>query len=221
MNIVLFGATGMIGQAVLLECFDDPRVDQVLTVGRRPTGKQHGKLVELVHGDFTDFGPVEDQLSGVDACIWCLGIGSAGMSEADYRRITVDYAVAASEALLRRNPGMVMCFVSGTGTDSSGTSRQMWARVKGDAENALLAMPFGRAHMFRPAFIQPRRGVVSGTRLYRVFYAVLGPFFPVLKALFPKQVTTSDEVGRALIQAAVAPGAAPVLENHDITALVA
>ncbi|MCB9764984.1 MAG: epimerase [Alphaproteobacteria bacterium] len=216
MKVILFGATGMIGAGALIECLEDDDVAQVLAVVRRPTGRTHPKLTELIISDFLDYSGVEDQLRGYDACLYALGIASAGMSEADYRRITLDFAVAAGEALLRANPGMRLCFISGAGTDLH--SRQMWARVKGEAEQALLAMPWTSAHMFRPALILPRKGVNSGVRSYRILYATLGWAFSLLKAVAPAYITTTEELGRALIHVARDGHPKSILEGADIHA---
>lgn len=219
MKVVLFGATGMVGQGVLRECLLDPDVTRVLTVGRRATGLRHAKLEDLVHENLFDFSPVEARLSGFDACFFCLGVTSAGMTEEAYTRVTHDITLAAAKVLVRSNPAMTFVFVSGAGTDSSALGRAMWARVKGKTENALLAMPFKAAYMFRPGFIQPQHGITSRTKAYRVFYAVFGPLFPVLKALFPKYITTTEEIGRAMLQAAKHGASKAVLESPDIIAL--
>jgi uncharacterized protein YbjT (DUF2867 family) len=217
-KVIIFGATGMVGQGVLLECLRDPGVEPVLVIVRRPTGRTHAKLTELVHGDFADFSAVESQLAGYDACFFCLGVTSAGMSEADYTRVTVDYTLAAARPLARLNPNMTFVFVSGAGTDSSGTSRTMWARVKGRAENEVFALPFRRAYAFRPAFIQPLDGITSRTTLYRVFYKLLAPVVPLLRRIAPKYVTTTAEVGRAMLRVAREGWGKKVLENADIVA---
>lgn len=219
MKVILFGATGMVGQGVLRECLLDPAVEQVLTVGRSATGQRHDKLRELVHQDFSSFAAVEDRLGGYDACFFCLGISSAGMKEADYRHVTRDFTLAAAETLARLNPGMTFVYVSGAGTDSSEHGRSMWARVKGETENALLRLPFKAAYMFRPGIIQPRHGIRSKTRLYRAAYVVMGPLLPVLRAISPGLVTTTEEVGRAMIEAAAHGAPKPLLENTDITSL--
>jgi uncharacterized protein YbjT (DUF2867 family) len=221
MKVILFGATGMVGQGVLRECLLDPEVEQVLAVGRTSTGQQHAKLREFVHKNLLDFSGVEKELSGYDACFFCLGISSAGMSEPDYRRVTYDMPMAAAQMLVKLNPGMTFVYVSGSGTDSTERGRSMWARVKGEAENALLKLPFKAAYMFRPAFIQPMHGVTSKTKLYRAIYAVMGPLYPVWKALFPKYVTTTEQVGRAMLEAAKRGAPQRVLENHDINGLAA
>lgn len=207
----------MVGQGVLRECLADPRVESVLAVVRRPTGTAGGKLEELVHGDFFDFSSAADRLAGRDACFFCLGVSSAGMSEADYRRVTRDVTLAAATLLARRNPAMTFVYVSGAGTDSTARGGSMWARVKGETENALLALPFS-AFLFRPAIIVPR-GVVSKTRSYRVFYALSRPALPLAHALFPAFVTTTEEVGRAMLEVAERGAGKRILESRDIRAL--
>jgi len=216
MNVVLFGATGMVGQGVLRECLRDPQVTTVLSISRSATGQHHPKLRELIHSDFLDFSAIEDELSGFDACFFCLGVSSAGIKEQDYRRLTYDFTMAAARPLARLNPGMTFVYVSGMGTDGSERGRTMWARVKGQTENALLALPFKAAYMFRPGVIVPLHGIKSKTRLYRVFYALTGPLLPLLEAAFPKYVTTTERVGRAMIDVARHGATRRVLENSDI-----
>jgi len=179
----------------------------------------HPKLTEVLHDDFFHYDVLAPRLSGLDACFFCLGGSSAGMKEAEYTRLTYDLTLAAARALLERNPDLVFCYVSGLGTDGTETGRVMWARVKGRTENALLAMPFRAAYMFRPGFIQPLRGVRSRTRLYAALYRAAGPFFPLIKRLFPRQVTTSVRLGRAMIRVAAEGWASPILESHVIDEL--
>ena len=218
MNVVLFGASGMVGQGVLRECLLDPRVERVLSIGRSTTGQQHPKLRELVHRDFLDFSSIESDLAGYDACFFCLGVSSAGMSEADYHRVTYDFTLAAAETLAKLNPGMTFIYVSGAGTDSTEAGRTMWARVKGATENALLRLPFKAAYIFRPALIQPLHGIKSKTKSYRVFYALTAPLLPLLKRL-PRYVTTTEQLGRAMIAVAERGAPKPVLESADINAI--
>ena len=220
MNVLLFGATGMVGQGVLRECLLDPDVDSVVAIGRSPSGRLHSKLREILHGDFTDYKPIESQLRGFDACFFCLGITSAGKTEEQYTRITYDFTLSAAETLARLNSGMTFVFVTGLGTDSSEKGRVMWARVKGRTENALLRLPFKAAYMFRPGFIEPRFGVLSRTGWYRAAYAVTRPLFPVLRGLFPNQVLATDEIGRAMLIVARDGAPKPVLEARDIRALL-
>jgi uncharacterized protein YbjT (DUF2867 family) len=219
MNVVIFGASGMVGQGVLMECLDHPNVSSVLIVGRNPCGVEHAKVEEILHDDFADYASIEERLGGLNACFYCLGVSAAGMSEEDYRHVTYDFAVAAAETLSRLNPEMVFCYVSGAGTDSSESGRSMWARVKGETENRLLDVPFKAAYMFRPGYIQPKRGVRSKTRLYGAIYTVLAPLYPLWKALFPSFVTTTEKVGLAMIRVTENGFPRSVLETRDINGL--
>jgi uncharacterized protein YbjT (DUF2867 family) len=216
MRATIFGATGMIGQGVLRECLLDAGVVQVLSVGRTATGVTHPKLRELVRPDLFDLAPVQHELPGYDACFYCLGVSSVGMTERDYRRITYDLTIEVAQQLLRQNPAMTFIYVSGAGTDSTEHGRVMWARVKGETENALMRLPFKAAVMFRPAGVVPMHGVRSKTRLYRAAYAVTRPLWPLLYAAFPRYVTTTEQIGRAMIR--VVRNGAPnaVLESADI-----
>ena len=219
MNAIVFGGTGMVGQGLLRECLLDPDVERVLSIVRTPSGQRHPKLRELVHANFLDFSPIESQLSGFDAAFFCLGATSAGKTEEQYSRVTYDITMAAAEPLARLNPEMTFVFVSGAGTDSTARGRVMWARVKGKTENALFRLPFKAAYMFRPAVIQPMHGVQSRTALYRIPYLILRPLIPWLSKRFPQYVTTTEQLGRAMI--AVAKDGAPkrVLESADINKL--
>ena len=219
MRVVLFGATGMVGQGVLRECLLDPGVQSVLSIGRSAAGQQRPKLRELIHADFLDYSAIEQKLSGFDACFFCLGVSSAGMTEERYKHVTYDIVLAAARTLTQLNPEMTFIYVSGMGTDSSERGSSMWARVKGKTENDLLRLPFKAAYMFRPAMIVPLHGVKSKTKLYRVFYAVLGPLLPLLNGRFPKYVTTTEQIGRAMIKVAEDGWPKPVLENSDINAV--
>lgn len=219
MQILLFGATGMVGQAALRECLRDPEVQLVQTIGRTATGVQNPKLKELVRADLFDYAPIESQLSGFDACFFCLGVASSGMSEADYYRLTYQLTLAAAETLARLNPQMTFIYVSGSGTDSSERGRMMWARVKGKTENALLRLPFKAAYMFRPGFIQPLHGIQSRTPLYRIFYTLTGPVLPLLRRMFPNQILTTEQLGQAMLVAAKRGAPKPLLEARDIRAL--
>jgi uncharacterized protein YbjT (DUF2867 family) len=216
MKILLFGATGMIGQGVLRECLLDPVVELVLIVGRTATGVQHAKVREVTRSDLFHYADIEPQLSGFDACYFCLGITSAGMQEADYERITYGITIAAAETLARLSPGMTFVYVSGAGTDSSEQGRAMWARVKGKTENALLRLPFKAAYMFRPGVILPAHGERSKTKAYRILYAMTGPILPLLRRLFPRQILTTEEIGRAMLNVTKYGAAKRVLESSDI-----
>ena len=209
----------MVGQGAVLECLDHAEVASVLIVGRRPSGIQHKKLREVIHDDFLDYSGIEDTLRGYDACFYCLGISSVGMSEQDYHRVTYDFTLRAAETLVRLNPEMTFCFVSGAGTDSTERGRSMWARVKGKTENHLMRLPFKAAFMFRPGYIQPLKGIKSRTRLYRWIYMVLGPLYPVLKTFFPHFGTTTQNIGLAMIRVATSGHNQSVLGNKDIDAV--
>jgi uncharacterized protein YbjT (DUF2867 family) len=216
MKVLIFGATGMVGQGVLRECLLDPGVQAVETVGRTASDVQHPKLREVVHQDLFNYSSIEGELSGFDACFFCLGITSAGMTEADYERVTYGITMAAAETLSRLNPQMTFVYVSGAGTDSSEAGRVMWARVKGKTENALMRLPFKAAYMFRPGIIQPVKDVRSKTAAYRIFYTLTKPLLPLARWAFPNYVLTTEQIGRAML--AVARNGAPkrVLESRDI-----
>ena len=219
MNVVLFGATGMVGQSALRECLLDPDVNKVISIVRTPTTPTNAKLRELVLPDFTNYSAVETELTGLDACFFCLGVASSGMSEADYTRITHDFTLAAAMTLAKLNPSMTFIYVSGSGTDSTERGRIMWARVKGKTESDLLKLPFRAAYMFRPGFIQPLHGIRSKTKLYQTFYTLLNPILPLLKSTFPQYVTTTEQLGRAMLRVARSGYPRPVLESKDINSL--
>ena len=220
MKVLIFGATGMVGQGVLRECLLASDVDLVVTIGRNATGHQNPKLREIVQPDLFDYSSIENQLSGFDACFFCLGVSSFRVKEADYTRITYTLTMGAAETLARLNPQMTFIYVSGVGTDSSEHGRSMWARVKGRTENSLLRL-FKAAYMFRPGLIVAVNGIRSKTTMYRVFYALGRPLFPLLRRAFPNQVLTTEEIGRAMLNAVRRGYPKRILEPPDIRALVA
>jgi uncharacterized protein YbjT (DUF2867 family) len=209
----------MVGQGVLRECLLDRDVESVLAVGRSPIGRQHEKLREIVRENVADLDSVEDRFRGYDACFFCLGVSSACMKEADYRRVTFDLTLAVAGTLARLNPNTTFIYVSGAGTDSTERGRIMWARVKGKTENALLRLPFKAVYMFRPGFIQPLHGIASKTRLYRMLYAVAGPLIPLIKTFSPRWVTNTEQVGRAMIRVGMRGAPKTFLDNQDINDL--
>jgi uncharacterized protein YbjT (DUF2867 family) len=214
-KVVLFGATGMVGAGVLHECLRDDRVREVLAVQRTATSTRHPKLRELIRTNFYDYQDASEAFRGADACFFCLGVTAVGKTEAEYHRLTFDLTLAAARLLAEVNPGMTFCYVSGQGTDSTERGRVMWARVKGRTENALLALPL-QAYMLRPGYIQPMGGIQSKTRVYRLFYQVMAPLYPVLRRLTPNLVTTNETVGRAMIQLAASGYEKRILEVRDI-----
>jgi len=219
MKVIIFGATGMVGQGVLRECLMDPGIERVLVVGRSATGLRNAKLDEIIHDDFLDYGRIEPQLSGYDACFFCLGVSSIGMSEERYRHLTYDVTMAAAGTLARLNPGMTFIYVTGAGTDTTEQGSRMWARIKGKTENDLLKLPFKAAYMFRPAGIQPLYGVRSKTAWVQTFYVATSPLLTVLRRLAPGIMTTTEQMGRAMIVVARRGYPKAVLESSDINSL--
>ena len=216
MKVILLGATGMVGQGVLRGCLIDAAVETVLAIGRNASAQQHENLHEIVHNDLSDLSAIEGKLSGYDACFFCLGVSAVGMTEEAYKRVTYDLTISVARTLARLNPAMTFIYVSGSGTDSTERGRLMWARVKGKTENALLQMPFKAAYMFRPGYIQPLHGIRTKTKWYGAVYAMMGPFYPLWKVLFPKYVTTTECLGRAMLKVAKRGAPKSVLENQDI-----
>jgi uncharacterized protein YbjT (DUF2867 family) len=201
MKVIVFGATGMLGQGVLRECLLASDVERVLTVGRRMTGRSHPKLHEVEVPNLADLSGVAGDFGAYDACFFCLGVSSAGMNEAAYRHVTYDFTMAAARPLAEHNPDATFVYVSGAGTDSTEKGRTMWARVKGKTENALFALPF-HAYAFRPGYIQPLHGETSRTAWYRAMYVVGKPLYPVIRRLAPNAVTTTENIGLAMLNLA-------------------
>ena len=217
MNVLLYGATGMVGQGVARECELDSGIGRIVTVGRRATGGIHPKTREVVQPDLTDLSSISTELPAIDACLFCLGVSSLGMNEEAYSKITYDLTLSIAEQLVRANKAMTFIYVSGASTDSTERGRVMWARVKGRTENALLHCGFKAAYMFRPGLIIPMHGVRSATKWYNMAYAIMKPLIPLLRRLSPTSVTTTEQVGRAMISVARNGYATPILEMKDIT----
>jgi uncharacterized protein YbjT (DUF2867 family) len=223
MRVAIFGSSGMVGQGVLLECLRDPGVESILAVVRKPSDPMRPnfpnkqKVRDLVHADFQDFTAIESQLTGLDACYFCLGAGSSGMSEADYTRITYGITIAAVRALVKASPNLTFIFISGEGSDSTEKSRVMWARVKGKAENAVLVAGFKSAYIFRPGFIEALDGIESRTPLYRKLYVVFRPIIGLLKLLAPKRITSTQQIGRAMLAVTRRGYPKPILTTADLT----
>jgi uncharacterized protein YbjT (DUF2867 family) len=219
MKVILFGGTGMVGQGVLRECLLAPDVDTVVSVGRRPLGQRHVKLHEIIIPDLSKLDGNDPVLAGIDACFYCLGVSSLGMSEAEYTAVTHDLTMSVASALAVQNRGLTFVFVSGAGTDSTERGRSMWARVKGRTENDVLRAGFRAAYMFRPGFIIPLHGIRSVTTWYNVVYAVLRPFVPLIRRVGGASVTTTEQMGRAMLAVARSGYRTPILAARDINSL--
>jgi uncharacterized protein YbjT (DUF2867 family) len=219
MKVLIFGATGMVGQGVLRECLQASDVDVVQTIGRTPTGGQHPKLREIVHPEMWRYESIEAQLADFDACFFCVGITSSGVSEKTYQHLTYDMTLAVAETLARINPRMVFVYVSAAGADSAEKSRIMWERVRGKTENALLKLPFRGVYMFRPGMIQPLDGIKSKTAAYRIFYSLTKPLLPLLRSAMPKYVLTTRQMGQAMLAVVRSGAQKRVLESADISLL--
>lgn len=212
-RVIVTGATGMVGEGVLHECLQHPEVREVLIINRKPAGISHPKLKEIVHGDFFHISSLEQYLVGYDACLFCLGVSSVGMKEAEYRRMTYDLTMHVAETLSRINSGMTFCYISGANTDSTEKGRSMWARVKGKTENDLMKLPFKRVYNFRPGFMKPTKGLKNTLSFYRY----IGWLYPLTRAL--GGATTLAELGRAMIHAVTQGYPKQVVEVKDIIQL--
>ena len=213
MNILIFGATGMVGQGVLRECLAASDVRRVVAVGRSPCGVVHPKLSELLTPNLTNLHPIEDRLAPFDACFFCLGVSSVGMNEADYTRVTYETPLAFAETLARLNPNLVLVHVSGSHTDGTEQGKVMWARVKGKAENALMRLPLRAVYNMRPSLMKPAPGqknVKTSYRIMLVLYPLMNLFLPGLSL---------SQVGRAMLRCVREGAPKRVLEPADIKAL--
>jgi len=213
-NVILFGATGMVGQGVLRECLEDEGIERVFIIGRKPAAQKHPKVTELTLPDMYDVESARTTLAGFDACFYCLGVSAVGLSESEYSHLTFDLTISWAKALAHENPSLTFIYVSGAGTGR----RQMWAQVKLRTENALLEL-FPNAYMFRLAALQPMNGEVSKTRWTRVSYSVLKPLLPLIRLVVPGSVITTEELGRAMIKTARFGAPKHVLENRDLIKL--
>lgn len=218
-KVIITGATGMVGKGVLLECLDHESIEEVLSIGRNPLEMQHPKLKQFIHNDFANFSEVENQLTGYDACFFCLGISSVGLKEEEYKRITYDFTLSLARALLKNNPQMTFNYVSGEGTDSSEKGRLMWARVKGKTENDLLSLGFKQAFMFRPGMIIPLRGIKSRTKSYQFMYDYFLWLVKIVKLIAPNSIVNTTQMGLAMINSMLKGYSKNVLKPKDIIQL--
>ncbi|WP_419872813.1 NAD-dependent epimerase/dehydratase family protein [Candidatus Pristimantibacillus sp. PTI5] len=214
MKFIIFGATGMVGQSALRECLLDDKVQEIVAIGRKHPGQQHEKLKSIIIENVADLHSIEQEITGFDACLFCLGVSSRGMKEEEYKRITYGITLSVAETLVRLNPQITFIYVSGSGTDSTERGRAMWARVKGKTENELLQFPFKAAYMFRPGLILPLHGVRSKTKLYQFLYNVLKPFYPSLSK--SNSIVTSEQLGKAMVQVVSTGYFSPIIESTEI-----
>ncbi|MBT1696378.1 NAD-dependent epimerase/dehydratase family protein [Fulvivirgaceae bacterium PWU4] len=214
-KVIVTGVTGMVGEGVMHECLQHPQVESVLVINRRPCGVTHPKLKEIIHQDFLNFAPIESQLSGYDACYFCLGISSVGVDKDTYYKMTYTLTLHVAETLSRQNKGMTFCYVSGKSTDSTEKGGLMWARVKGKTENDLMKLPFKQVFAFRPGFMKPTEGLKNALKAYRY----MGRLYPIGRALFPNAFCTLKDVGIAMIHTTTLGYEKRILEVQDIVAL--
>lgn len=212
---IITGATGMVGEGVLHECLNNPDVESVLIINRKPAGVSHPKLKEIIHKDFFNITPIEAQLRDYNACFFCLGVSSVGMKEPEFNHLTYDLTMHVAQILAGLNPDMTFCYISGAGTDSTGKGRSMWARVKGKTENELMRLPFKAAYMFRPGYLHPTTGLKNTSPYYRY----ISWLFPVLKTIAGNYVSTLQELALAMINAVTKGYEKPILEVKDIKLL--
>jgi hypothetical protein len=204
----------MVGEGVLHICLNDPAIEQVLVINRRPCGVKHAKLEEAIHKDFHDFSALKDRITGYNACYFCMGVSSMGMKEDKFHSLTYDITMAMARIFASVNPSAVFCYISGAGTDSSEKGRTMWARVKGKTENHVMDL-FPQGYAFRPGYIQPIKGMKNSYR----FYKYTSPFYPILKTLFPGYVCSLEDIGRSMIHVTLNPHEPRILECKDITSV--
>ena len=214
-KVIVTGATGMVGEGVMHECLLNPQIEQVLIVNRKPSGFTHPKLKEIIHADFFNLSPIEDQLAGYDACYFCLGVSSVGMKEPEYYKLTYTLTMNFAETLVKQNANMDFCYISGANTDSTEKGKSMWARVKGKTENDLMKLPFKAVYNFRPGGMLATKGLKNTLPYYKYFSWL----YPFMRKFFPKTVSTLAELGQAMINSTLIGYDKHVLEVLDIVKL--
>ncbi|MBW4890764.1 NAD-dependent epimerase/dehydratase family protein [Mucilaginibacter sp. HMF5004] len=214
LNVIITGSTGMVGEGVLLECLEHPQVKSILVINRRPNGRTHAKLKEIIHPDLFDLSPIESELSGYNACFFCAGVSSIGMNEEDYYKMTYTLTTNVAKTLVKLNPGMTFEYISGASTDSTEAGKLMWARVKGKTENDLMKIPFAHVYNMRPGYMHATPGQKNLLKLYKY----LSWLYPVLKLIFPNRVSTMKEMGLGMINTALYGYDKQILEVPDIKA---
>jgi uncharacterized protein YbjT (DUF2867 family) len=213
MKVIITGVTGMVGEGVLLVCLNHKDISEVLVIGRKACGYSHPKLKEIVHADLYDLSPVAAQMKGYDACMFCLGTSSVGKSDDEFRKISYDLTMSFAKTLV--SPNMTFMYVSGGGTDSTEKGRIAWARIKGKTENDLLKMPFKASYMFRPGFLKP----IERAKNTNSYYKYITWIFPFLKLVFPNMVSTLQDFGLSMINAAKNGYEKSIIEVKDINEL--
>lgn len=214
-KVIITGATGMVGEGVLLECLEHPQISEVLSVSRKSTNRTHPKLKEYLVPEFLNLSLNDENLKGYDGCLFCAGVTSLGKKEPEYTRLTFDTTIHFAKVVLNQNPNSTFIYVSGSGTDSSEKGSVMWARVKGKTENTLAAMPFKRVYNFRPGFMKLTPGQKNALPAYKYFAWM----YPILKVLWPNGTSTLKQVGQAMIKALISGIDQQVLEVKDINQL--
>ena len=212
---IITGATGMVGEGVLHECLQHDDVESVLVINRKPCGISHPRLKEIIHSDFFNLSAIENQLAGYNSCLFCLGVSSVGMKEPEFYRLTYTLTMNFAETVLKQNPGMSFCYVSGASTDSTEKGRMMWARIKGKTENDLMELSFIAVYNFRPGVIEPTKGLKNTLKAYKYF----GWLIPVIRLVAPNSIITLKQLGLAMINATAKGYQKQVLEVKDIIAI--
>ncbi len=212
---IITGATGMVGEGVLHECLQHDDIESVLVINRNPCGVSHPKLKEIIHADFFNLSAIENQLAGYNSCLFCLGVSSVGMKEPEFYRLTYTLTMNFAETVLKQNPEMSFCYISGASTDSTEKGRMMWARVKGKTENDLMKLSFKAVYNFRPGVIEPTKGLKNTLKAYKYF----GWLIPVIRLIAPYRIITLKQLGLAMINAMAKGYQKQVLEVKDIIAL--
>jgi len=214
-NVIITGTTGMVGEGILIQCLNSPEIDSVLVINRKPCGYAHPKLKEIIHQDFLDFSPLENQLAGYNACFFGLGISSVGVDDDTYYKMTYTLTMHVAQTLAKLNEDMTFCYVSGGGTDGTEKGRLKWARVKGKTENDLMKLPFEQVFNFRPGFIKP----IKTQKYAHKFYKYVNWMFPIGRKIYPNGFCTMEELANAMINTLSHNNERRTLEGKDIIAL--
>lgn len=214
LKVIITGSTGMVGKGVLLACLESTHVKEVLLINRQPIQLQHHKIKEIIHTNFFDLSTIQHHFKEYDACYFCMGVSSLGLSEKEYHHLTFDIVKTFADVMYLYNPRSTFIYVSGQGTDTSENGKVMWARVKGKTENYILNKGFEKSFAYRPGIILPENGIQSKTQWYNWFYIITKPIFPILKKI--SSITTTTKVGKSMIATTLYPYPKNILDNKDI-----